>query len=125
MLATSDMAYDGPALFCIAAILALSLGSCPIRTIHGLANNTGEYHRKPATIVTSAHTSTAHTFTPRKCIESSVHSDVHSESGTELSRPGKATTATACLKGPPVRPQLGGSCNGYRPRVYQIEPGDL
>src|SRR5258708_5494804 len=72
MLATIDSAYDGPALFCISAIFALSFGSMPINFIHGLANSAGEYHTKPTTIVATAHTSTAHRFTPRKCMEVSI-----------------------------------------------------
>jgi hypothetical protein len=42
----------------------LSFGSYPIKTIHGRANNAGEYHRNPTTIVANALTNTAHTLTP-------------------------------------------------------------
>src|SRR6266446_10726223 len=63
-LATSDSMYDGPALFCISAIFALSSGSYPIKIVQRRANSNGEYHTNPTTIVASALANTAHRFTP-------------------------------------------------------------
>src|ERR1700683_3738782 len=83
-LANRDNIYDGPALFCILAILALSLGSTPINTIQGLANSSGEYQRKPTTIVASAHTSTAHGLIPIQCME--PLRSIESENLTEIGR---------------------------------------
>jgi len=45
--------------FCISCTQTLSLGSQPISRIQGLANNSGEYHKNPTTMVASAATNTA------------------------------------------------------------------
>jgi hypothetical protein len=47
----------------------LSSGSQPLKSVHRRANNNGEHHTKPTTIVASALTHTAHTFASMNLIE--------------------------------------------------------